>query len=308
MENAHEPAQAPDLLTLRQLELLSVAGSSNSFSAAARKLGISQPTLSAAIARIEQQLQARLFDRSSRSSVLTPEGESFTVIATELVASYRAGSRRLRARTDELHNRVVLATLPSIAASIVPGALAAFLKDHPDTAAILHDMGRKQALEMVLDRVADFAIVADPPDLPELRSQPLCRDQFMVVAPSAWPIAQQSIATWNDLHSIDFALVGTRAARAQIEQAWIQEGHRLEPRFSVEQVSTALALAVAGLCCTLLPKLYLTPELLGGLRAIPLQAAALDRSIQLVHRGDRPLNPLSQDLQSRLQQSALEFG
>lgn len=306
VKDRSEPA--PDLLTLRQLEMISVAGSSSGFSAAAKRLGISQPTLSAAIARIEQQLAARLFDRTTRRVTLTPEGESFAAMATELVAAYRAGSRRLRARSNEVSDSLTLVCLPSIAASIIPEALAAFLREHPATIVKLHDTARKQALELVIDRLADFAIVSDPPELPELRQQALCRDQFMVVTPSSLAIAKKKEIAWGDLETVPFALVGNRSARVQIEQAWLDEAHVLKPRFTVEQVSTALAMAAAGLCCTLLPRLYLTPALLGDLRAIPLRARRLERDIKIVHRNDRPLGPTAIDLLGHIKRAASAHG
>jgi LysR family transcriptional regulator, carnitine catabolism transcriptional activator len=297
----------PDLLTLRQLEMLSLAAVSNSFSAAAKRLGISQPTLSAAIARIEQLLGARLFDRTTRKAVLTPQGELFAAMATEVVATYRAGSRRLRGDAEPPMS-VTFVAQPSIAASIVPEAIADLMQAHTDASVKLIDCGRKRAMELVVDRLADFAIVTNAPDLPDLRREMICRDSFMVVSPPGLPIARQDEATWSDLANTPFALVGVQSVRAQIEQAWVNDGCELRPRFAVEQVSTALALASANLCCTLLPRLYITPALLGDLRAIPFRESSLKREIQSVRRNDRPLSPLAAQLLDNVRRKADRLG
>ena len=68
-------------LTVRQLEILVAAADAATFSAAARSLGISQPSLSEAVRRMENELGARLFERNTRSVVLTADGRHTVAIA-----------------------------------------------------------------------------------------------------------------------------------------------------------------------------------------------------------------------------------
>jgi DNA-binding transcriptional LysR family regulator len=279
-----------EMLTLRQLEIFNVASGAESFSAAARRLEISQPTLSTAISRIERQLEVRLFDRSTRMLTLTIEGERLAIMAADMLAIYRSSIRSLKARTEAHRERLTVMALPSIAASVVPAAVERFVALHPDIDLTIHDTGRKQGLDLVLDRIADFALLSDAPRINELRYEPLAADRFVIVVHASSPLAGLDKIGWSDLAREPVILVGNQATRARIERTWLAAGHDIVPRFSVEQVSTALALAAHQLGSVLLPELYLTPALLGELRAVPLDSPELLRRIELVHRNDRPLS------------------
>ena len=85
--------------TLRQMEILVAAAEAATFSAAARKLGISQPSLSESIRRIELAIGVVLFARTTRSLKLTEDGRRAAVIARELMQDFKRGLESLTAGT-----------------------------------------------------------------------------------------------------------------------------------------------------------------------------------------------------------------
>ena len=87
-------------LTHRQLEVLVAAADSESFSAAAQRLGISQPSLSESIRRIEREIGASLFERTTRSLKLTEDGRHAASVAREAVRDFKAALERLASRGD----------------------------------------------------------------------------------------------------------------------------------------------------------------------------------------------------------------
>src|SRR5262245_30900207 len=110
-------------LTLRQLEVLVAAADAATFSEAARNLGISQPSLSEAIRRVESELGATLFDRNTRSVALTVDGRHTVAIAREVVREFRLGLESIIDRSRARRARVTIAALPSVACAVLPGAV-----------------------------------------------------------------------------------------------------------------------------------------------------------------------------------------
>src|ERR1043165_9214758 len=96
-------------LTLRQMELLVAAADAATFSAAAATLGISQPSLSESIRRIEDELGMVLFERTTRSLKLTEAGARAAAIAREMVQDFRHALERLADNASQ--GRIAIAAL-----------------------------------------------------------------------------------------------------------------------------------------------------------------------------------------------------
>src|SRR5258708_29997323 len=98
-------------LTYRQFEILIAAAESESFSAAAQRLGISQPSLSESIRRIEGEIGARLFERTTRSMKLTAEGRHAAAVAREIVRDFKRALDRLASPINNKQGRISIAAL-----------------------------------------------------------------------------------------------------------------------------------------------------------------------------------------------------
>src|SRR5262245_7984303 len=127
-------------LTHRQFEVLIAAADADSFSAAAQRLGISQPSLSESIRRIERELGIRLFDRTTRSVKLSAEGRHVVAVAREIVRDFRRALERLAAHTQEAQGRITVAALPSVACAALPAALGDLRREHPAVEVVIHDV------------------------------------------------------------------------------------------------------------------------------------------------------------------------
>src|SRR5579875_2194376 len=102
------------------------------FRKAAEALGLSQPALSAHIRALEHELGAALFMRTTRSVTLTAEGERFLRCARSILKELDRAICELRDQAQLKTGRVVVAATPSVAANVLPKALAAFKARHPD--------------------------------------------------------------------------------------------------------------------------------------------------------------------------------
>src|ERR1051326_5983665 len=103
------------ILTLRQFEILAAAADAATFSAAARNLGISQPSLSESVRRIERETKLTLFERTTRSLKLTDDGRRLASIAREMLRDFTHALDQITKAVDERHGQISVAALPSIA-------------------------------------------------------------------------------------------------------------------------------------------------------------------------------------------------
>src|ERR687893_1704131 len=118
-------------LTVRQLETVVAVADAASFSQAAAELGISQPSLSETIKRVEEELGVRVFERTTRSLSLTPEGEHAVAVAREAVRDFRLALESIAERTQGRRGRLTIAALPSVACAVLPPAIQAFKRQFP---------------------------------------------------------------------------------------------------------------------------------------------------------------------------------
>jgi DNA-binding transcriptional LysR family regulator len=294
-------------LTIRQLEVFSVASRSATFSEAAKRLGISQPSLSNMIAKIEELLGLSLFDRTTRTLALTAEGERLSVVARDLVRNFQSSLHGLRETTGRRHGHLSMTVLPSIASSIAPRAIQLFLETYPDFDIALHDTTRQDGLVWVLDRVVDFGILSDTPKVSELRCEKVYVDYFQVVCNAADKTAARRSLAWKDIAALPLILTGSAQIRRDIETAWNRAGVTITPRFEVANIITGLALVSAGLGVTILPRSYATPSTSGELVSLPLDDTALRRDIEIVRRGDRILSAAVEHMIECFRRTFAEF-
>lgn len=119
-------------ITLKQIEAFLAVAEGGSFSAAADRVHLSQPALSAAIQRLEAEVGARLFDRDTRTVALSSVGRQFLTVATTIADSVTAGMARMQDFLDGRRGSLGIAVAPAVAAGVLPRVLARFTAAHPD--------------------------------------------------------------------------------------------------------------------------------------------------------------------------------
>jgi DNA-binding transcriptional LysR family regulator len=151
--------------TLRQLTAYTAVARAASFTAAAAEMHVSQSSLSRAVADLERQLGVQLLERDTRNVQLTAAGVEALRIAEQIVTAHRAGMKELRRFLLGESGTVAVATLPSVAAVLLPQVISDFRERRPQVAVRLLDGLERLVLDRVLSGDADFAIttVGDPP-------------------------------------------------------------------------------------------------------------------------------------------------
>jgi DNA-binding transcriptional LysR family regulator len=282
-------------LTVRQLETLLAAAEAETFSAAAVRLGISQPALSETISRLEQETGLRLFERTTRSLALTADGRHAVAVAREAVRDFHAALGSLADRVQGKRGRVTIAALPSVACAVLPSAVRGFRREFPGIEVTVLDVLHERAVGFVAEGIADLALTTRPGRLDGLTFRPLGSDGFLLVCPKRHELTRRKRVVWRELASFPFvALARTSSVRRLSDAAFIQCGTPVDPAYEVEQIPSAAALVEAGLGVTALPALTLAMIRGHGLVTRPLVEPAMRRPIGLLTRpGRTPSVPLA---------------
>ncbi|WP_198026596.1 LysR family transcriptional regulator [Bradyrhizobium sp. ARR65] len=276
---------------MRQLQVFVAASRARSFSDAASKLGISQPSLSGTIGKIEEQLGFRLFDRTTRSLLLTADGRDLAALAEDLVRDFEAALRGIAARSAGKRGRVSIAVLPSIAAAVLPQALSAFAREFAEIDLTVHDVLQDRAVNMLRDGIVDFAVTTQTATYPELEFNELATDPFILVCRRNHPLAQQKIIRWRAAAEYPFiALSPNTSVRRFADAAMAQAHAAVRPRYEVELIASAVNLVAAGLGITALPGLTLATFRAAKVVVRPLEEPTIHRSLGILKLKERSLS------------------
>ena len=167
---------------LFELQAFAKLAELRSFRAAAEELALSGSALSRLIARVEDKLGTRLFDRDTRNVALTPQGEALQHLTDRILNEAATALTEFDAYLAARRGRLVLAGLPSVTASLLPRIVARFVALHPDVEVSIIDALSEGVLAAVLEGRADLGFTAGALDSSgRLSFQPLVEDEFMAV-------------------------------------------------------------------------------------------------------------------------------
>ncbi|MFC0220195.1 LysR family transcriptional regulator [Pseudochelatococcus lubricantis] len=283
---------------------LEVAASRN-FSRAAEMCGLSQPAVSRAIVRLEQRLNVRLFDRTSRQIVLTPHGEAFLPIARRVIHDLTVSLDELRSYVSSVVGHVSIAALPSLAFSFLPDVISGFHKDFPAVTIEILDTFKQNVASAVAKGEVDFGISAELDETePHLEYRHLKTDRFRAVVQLGHPLAKRKSITWDELLNHPFIAMRERTSvRSLTDRVFQNINPEKRPVLETSHPSTAGAMIAAGLGVTALPDLTLPLVAHRQLKIIDLQGPILERRISIISRRNRTLPHLAGMLYNRFLKS-----
>lgn len=295
------------MIRLETLRVFLTVAESGNLKDAASRLGRTPSAVSMALKQVEDGVGGRLF-QSDRKHSLTDLGEFVQEATAVLLRDFDRAMELIRAYAESRAGRLRIASVPSVAAMLLPRVLKAFLATRPGVEIELVDTDSAGVRKLVESGQADIGI-ASAPQLPEgLAFQPLFADPFRLVCRAGSSLARQKRRlTWGMLEG--HALIANEASRAIPSpefQALAARG-----RLTVRNVTSLLALVQSGAGLTLLPALA-TASLPATLRAVPLTDRAAVRTVGLLSREGHIANPLGETfkvvLESAVRRDAKRLG
>lgn len=289
---------AIDRPTVRQLEYLVAVARTLNFREAARRCHVSQPALSAQIARLEQLLHVTLFERDRRHVLLTTVGQEVVERAQRLLADLDDLSAAAETHGAPFAGALRLGVIPTIAPYVMPHALKMFRERFPQLELFFKEERTARLLELLHEGKLDVLLLALEADLGDVESEAVFRDSFVFAACSAHPLARQKSIHQHDLEGEKVLLL--EDGHCLKDQAWAicrERGVRAPLDFRASSLSTLAQMVSTGAGVTLLPELSLEAESrLPGLIVRPFLKPVPFRTVGLAWRKTSPRKELFRGL------------
>ncbi|MDO6965002.1 LysR family transcriptional regulator [Rhizobium alvei] len=177
------------------------------FGRAAEECGITQPTLSAAIRQLENELGVMLVNRGSRFQGLTPEGQRVLEWARRIVGDARTMKEEMRAVKTGLSGHVRISAIPT-ALSIIPRITAPFQQKHPDVTFSIQSATSLQVMNQLENLETDLGItyLGNEP-LGRVVTVPLIEESYYLVVSRDQPIASRKSIGWGETSELPLCLL-----------------------------------------------------------------------------------------------------
>lgn len=169
-------------MEVHQLRYFLAIAESGSFTAAARRCNVTQPSLSQQIRRLEDLLGLPLFDRLPRGAALTEAGRSLLPRARRILAEIDDAAGSISSELETGKGRLVVGSIPTMAPYLLPAMVPRFLRRYPDCELTLVEDLTERLVEKLIDHTIDMAILSSPVDNEAIALSVLGRERLLVVA------------------------------------------------------------------------------------------------------------------------------
>jgi len=200
-------------MTLQQLEYVLALEKTRHFVRAAEMCGVTQPTLSAMIQKLEDELDCRIFDRSRQPIELTEIGDQ--IIRQAQLVIYQANQLKegVQSQKNNLNGTLNLAIIPTIAPYLLPQFIASFKNLYPEITLKVSEMHTGTIIEKLRVAEIDMAILSTPLEDPKILEVPLYYERFVAYIAPTEPIYSRTELSASDM---------------PLDKLWVlEEGHCL---------------------------------------------------------------------------------
>jgi LysR family transcriptional regulator, hydrogen peroxide-inducible genes activator len=192
-------------MELDQLRYFLKVAAAKSFTRASEELGITQPAMSRAVAKLEAELGQPVFERQARCVVLTDAGVLLKSRAEQILSLVDNTVSELRDSDD--HGLLRIGAIPTVAPYFLPIALSKFRDRHPDVQVIAFEETTDKLLHRCRDGEIDLAIAAAPISAKYLDAEPLFEEELLAVLPPKHRLAKKSTIALSELREFPFVLL-----------------------------------------------------------------------------------------------------
>lgn len=281
---------------IAKLDMFIALARERHFGRAAESLGVTQPTLSAAIRQLEEHLGVTLVTRGSRFGGLTPEGERTLIWAQKIVADARQMKDEMRALRKGIGGHLRLGVIPT-ALNWAARLVADCERRHPNLRFTVLSRTSAEILQMLQDLSLDAGLsYLDNEPLGRVSSTPLYRETYTLVCPPGHPLAAHAQLDWSMLSGLGETrlclLTPNMQNRRIVTRHLLEAG--IDPQAAVESNSTVILahLVEQGGYASILPS-HLARFLCRGpgFALVPLTGAGAGHAVGVITRYREPHPP-----------------
>ena len=280
-------------MEFHQLRYVCAIAETGSFSRAAERCQVAQPSLSQQVLKLEKDLGAKLFDRLGRSVRLTEAGRAFLPHARSILSQMDTARSSVADKCADLRGSVAVGAIPTIAPYLMPRYTMAFAKKYPEANLRIVEETTPILVEGLRDLSIDIAILALPLRHKDLELFPLRTEPLFAVLPKDHPRATSESLALRDLRGESFVMLRDGHCFRDLSIAACTHA-RVTPRIAFEsgQFSSLFGMVAAGVGISLVPEMAIDRH--AGCRYVRLRDARATRSIVAATLRGRSFNRVQQ--------------
>jgi len=274
-----------------QLETFLEVAKLSSFSRAAERRFRTQPAISAQIRALEDEVGARLLDRSGGKVALTQAGKVFQRYAEDAIEQRRVVLIALAEMQRVPRGEIVVAANEGTCLHILPEVFADFKRQYPNVAVAVKRLEHNKILETIIDNSCDFGVISMPVNDKRLTVVIIHRDELVLITPPGHPLAARKKATVAEIGQYPLLLPKVGRTRDAIENLFADRG--VKPTVSMELDSSELMkrFVAAGIGVGFIAHSNVVEDLQAKvMAAVGLADANIQRDLALVFRKDKALS------------------
>lgn len=287
-----------DLASLNTFIAIAELGS---FSLAGEKLHITQPAVSKRLAALEEQLEARLFDRLGREVRLTQAGEALLPRAYRIINELEDSKRALQNLNDNVSGCLSLATSHHIGLRRLPPILRSYTRAYPEVVLDISFLDSEVAYNGVLHGRCELALVTlSPQQMEPIKSVRVWEDELVFVVAPEHPLSSQPDVSLQDLCSWPAVFPGSQTFTSKIVLDLFNR-NSLAPdiHMHTNYLETIKMMVSIGLAWSVLPRTMLDEEV----RELHLPGIKLSRDLGYILHPERTLSNAARAFIQFLQQA-----
>lgn len=277
-------------MQIHQLAYALAVAEEQSFTRAAARLHLAQPSLSRQVRLLENELGVSLFNRGPGQGpvTLTADGQTLLPFMQRVLADVEATGAEARALSGMARGRLAVGATPSLITSALAPALVEFHDSHPGIDLSVVEAGSHQLVPQVAAGEVDLALVVLPVTETLVVTTPLFDDPLVLAMAPDHPLAARRSLAVKDLDHLDLVMF-REGYDLRVVTLDACEAAGVEPHLVSEggEMAGVLSFVAAGLGAAVVPAIALPGD--GSIIGIPFAGPELSRTVALAQRGDRTL-------------------
>ncbi|MEK4091166.1 LysR family transcriptional regulator [Viridibacillus sp. FSL H8-0110] len=277
-------------MDLKRLYYFITIVNNKSYSKAAEKLHISQPSLSNAVKKLEHEVGAPLLERSTRKFVLTDAGELLYTRATIMLSQMDIMNKEMKEVIVGGKGEIVLGIIESLK-TWLPNLIYTYKQSYPAMVFKLFDVLSVEHVKHSLQTYKSHAIITNQLIYEEdIESIPLYKERLVAVLPQGHPLTKKASLSLADLEQESF-IISTEGFQTRIDiiNAFKVGQLNLNIQFEIERFETAVSLVRNNLGVTIVPENYVMEPIDKTVVQRPIDHPSLERTVYLAYMKNRHL-------------------
>jgi DNA-binding transcriptional LysR family regulator len=276
-----------------KLDFLLALARERHFGRAAEACGVTQPTLSAGVKQLEEQMGVLLVNRGSRFQSFTPEGERVLDWARRIVSDTRSMREEINALRHGLSGQLRIAAIPT-ALAMVAALTTPYRERHPNVRFTIYSRTSIEILDLIENLEVDAGItyVGNEP-LGRVTAIPLYHERYMLLTSADAPLGNRDEVTWSEVAQVPLCLLTPDMQNRRIIDRLLQgAGSEARPTLESDSMILLFSHVRTGRWASVMPrKLAETLGLTDTIRAIPIKEPEAVQTIGLVVPSREPMMP-----------------